>query len=120
MLRFDGEARLGVETLWRIIVDGRVARTSEDHAQQFGLPSPIDAGEELCNAIGAKPIQASSYDSVTGDLTLEFEAGVRLEIIVTSAGYENWNLIKADGTQLIAVGGGEIVSYSSGAEQPGT
>ena len=32
------DVSLAVDCLWRIKVDGRVALTSRDHGQQFGLP----------------------------------------------------------------------------------
>jgi hypothetical protein len=115
MLKFDRGARLGIETLWRIVTGDRVALTSEDHQQQFGLPAPIDAGAALRLAIRDKPIRVSSCNRVTGDLILEYDDDLRLEIIVTSAGYENWNLMRADGHQIIAIGGGAIAAYGSTA-----
>jgi hypothetical protein len=111
VFRFDGSGTLGVECLWRLVSDERIVVTSEDHQQRFGLPAPIDASARALQAIDAKPIRRARFDTTTGDLTIEFANGVRLEAIVTSGGYENWAFSKPDGTQLIALGGGRVAFF---------
>lgn len=38
-----GTGVVRVDCLWRIVIDGRLVRTSYEHDRQFGLPTPIDA-----------------------------------------------------------------------------
>jgi hypothetical protein len=53
MLQFDGGARLGVATLWRVVAD-RVVFTSEDHAPNslrlvvVGLRSSVPSATARC------------------------------------------------------------------------
>jgi len=112
---FDGGGTLAVESLWRLVSEGRIEVTSDDHQQRFGLPTLVDASAHALQTIDAKPIRGAHFDTTTGDLTIEFVNTLRLEAIVTSGGYENWAVSKPDGTQLIAVGGGRVAFFRSSA-----
>jgi hypothetical protein len=84
---FD-EASLAVDCLWRIKIDGRVALTSRDHRQQFGLPAPVDAHAEAMSRLKDRRVIETQLDQRYADVTLEFEGGLRLEILNDSSGYE--------------------------------
>jgi hypothetical protein len=61
LFSFSRGARLTVECPWRIIAEGHIAVSSEDHGQQYGLPAPIDLQRLL--ASGSRPAQLSTYES---------------------------------------------------------
>ena len=98
--------------LWRIVRDNRVILTSEDHGQQFGLPAPIDAGSKAMEEFASATVRAVVLREVMGDMLVEFENGLRLEIISTSAGYEAWEVI-GPRECVISASGGQIVTYPS-------
>ncbi|SRR6266498_4311958 len=99
-----GDASLAVDCLWRIKVDGRVALTSYDHGQQFGLPAPLDAHAEASSRLKDLRVVEVRLDEKSADLILEFNGGLRLEVLTDSSGYEPWNL-HAPGVHLVALGG---------------
>jgi hypothetical protein len=106
-----GDASLAVDCLWRIKVDGRVALTSRDHGQQFGLPAPVDAPADASSRLKGRRVLEARLDENSADLTLEFDGGQRLEVLTDSSGYEPWNL-HAPGVRLVALGGGGIANFS--------
>lgn len=83
---------LRVDCLWRIISDGQIARTSQDHGHQFGLPAPVDAFVEAQALLARNRVESVHWREGTNDLTLRFEGGVTLEVIPNSAGYEPWDI----------------------------
>ena len=117
VLRFDSGCMLNAEGTWRIICSGRIVATSKDHQQLFGLSEPVDAAEQMHQAIAASRVTTVSYDRVTGDLRIDFENGARFEVLTDSGGYESWTLSRPDGTQLIGMGGGEVIPYGPGPDQ---
>jgi hypothetical protein len=108
------DASLAVDCLWRIKVDGRIAVTSRDHGQQFGLPAPVDAHAEASARLKGRRVLGAPLDEGSADLTLEFDGGQRLEVLTDSSGYEPWNL-HAPGVHLVALGGGGISNFSAKA-----
>ena len=47
-LRFgEGGATLNLECPWKLLSEGRIAYGGDDDGQQFGLPEPIDAPDEV-------------------------------------------------------------------------
>ena len=105
---FTDRASLRVDSFWRILADGRVVAASSDHGHQFGLPAPTDqagiGGGYVCN----RTIRNTFVRENSGDLVLEFDGRVALEVLVTSTGYESWALFCPNGDQLIAIGGGKL------------
>lgn len=111
LLEFDKSAYLVIGCLWRLVEAGRIRVTSQDEGQQFGLPAPVDTAAEVNRRIAAALVEAVSLREGTLDLELRFKSGHILQIIPNSSGYEAWTLSNGSG-QLIAVGGGELVSSS--------
>jgi|SRR6266850_2330930 len=109
---FDG-ATLAVDCLWRVIADGKVALTSRDHGQQFGLPAPVDAYAEAMSLLQGRRVVEVRLDEKSADLRLEFDGGPRLEVLTDSSGYEPWNF-HAPGVHLVALGGGGVANFSRG------
>jgi hypothetical protein len=89
---FGQKVCVGVECLWRIVTQGRVALTSQDHGHQFGLPAPIDAVARYTELFSKRRVSAVELRDDTVDLLIEFTDDLRLEVMPDSAGYESWQL----------------------------
>ncbi len=107
---FEGAAQLTVECLWRLLDRGRIRITSEDDGQQFGLPAPVAAADELNRRLASALVASVSLREGTLDLELRFNGGCVLQMLPTM-GYEAWN-VSGEGRQFVAVGGGQLAIYS--------
>lgn len=107
--RLGEGVEIRAECVWRLVVDGHIALTSEDHGHQFGLPSPVDAERRCRSVILEVEIQIAEVREDTRDIVSVFSSGARLEILPVSSGYESWEITAPDGTQVIAQGGGNLV-----------
>jgi hypothetical protein len=76
---------------WRVINYGRAGTSSFDHQQQYGLPAPIDAIQELRELIQDKVVIDARLDSETGDLIFDFDGNIKLQIF-NFTGYEVWEI----------------------------
>jgi hypothetical protein len=90
-ITFESGARLYLQCLWRLLDDGELCLTGEDHCDQFGLPRPVDCVATL-RALGAHPISSVQVREGTVDLILGFGSHLVLEVLRISAGYESWHL----------------------------
>jgi hypothetical protein len=110
VLTFDGEKRLVIECMWRVLDVGRIRLTSQDDGQRFGLSSPINAANEADRLIAGASIEKVILHDGTLDLDLSFSNGRAIQVIPTSSGYEAWNA--SDGQrQFIAGGGGDLTIF---------
>jgi len=82
---------------WRLIKDGKQICSSFDHAQQYGLPAPINAKAELQNSLSGKKQQDAKLDNATGDLVFKFSNDTILQVL-NFTGYEIWEIKFPDGT----------------------
>lgn len=98
---------LTTEAPWRLIQQGCVAVSSEDHGQQFGLPAPVDAAREVLSRAGACAVEIASVASDSGDLIVQFSGQIYLQLLQLSSGYESWRL-SVDGSESICMDGGNI------------
>lgn len=105
---FAGDITVASESLWRLINDGRIVVTSEDHGQKFGLSEPVDAAATVLSSIAGRQVEATGISESSGDLTIEFSGRAELQLIQISSGYESWRL-SVQGTEILCTGGGEIV-----------
>jgi hypothetical protein len=103
-----GGGTLRVETLWRIISDGRIHVSSSDHGQKFGLPKPVDSAARAVQALSNSLVTQVSFGPDTGDVFLGFDDGSSLEILATSSGYEGWAIFFPNGDEAIGLDGGQI------------
>jgi hypothetical protein len=101
-----GDARLYVETLWRVSIDGRLEVTSVDEGQSYGRGAPVDARASAFERLGQRTITAIRADVHRGDLTIEFGPSHLLEIL-TDSHYEPWQLT-APGHDVVATAGGDV------------
>jgi hypothetical protein len=106
--RFQPGGALRADSLWRIVAVGRVMGTSEDHRQQFGLPEPMNMVLRATALLSNRVVTAASCREDTGDVVIEFDTGTRLEVFVTSGGYESWAFFYPNGEEAIGLGGGKV------------
>jgi hypothetical protein len=111
---FEAGIGIGAECPWRLLQDGRVAISSEDHLQQYGLPARLDAAEEAYQLLGARPVTSVEVREGTADLILGFGDNLRLEFLPISSGYESWVVTTPSGFQIIAQGGGQLAGWQAG------
>jgi hypothetical protein len=76
---------------WRLIESSAASYSSFDHLQKYGLPSTIDAVEELRNRLSGKTVLSALHDRETGDLIFKFSGNTKLQILNVT-GYEIWEL----------------------------
>lgn len=100
---------ISVYCTWRLIADGRIKVTSDDHNQQFGLPHPLDAREKALQIISSFEVVSAHVHTETADLTITFANAAQLQILQLSSGYEAWQVNDRAGNSTIAQGGGRLV-----------
>ena len=105
---------LQVDCHWRVVMGGRLRRTSADHGHWYGHPAPVDAAVEAQGLLLGRHVESSRWREGTSDLFVRFEGDVELEVVTNSAGYEPWNF-HAPGVFLVAIGGGGIADFSGSA-----
>jgi hypothetical protein len=102
---------ISVDCPWRLIHDGGIAVSSDDHRQQFGLPAPIDAAGRASSLLAGAVVRRVEVREGTADLFIDFDGDRRLEIIPFSSGYESWQVSTPSGKQVIAQGGGQLSAW---------
>lgn len=110
---------ISTEDCWRLVTPTGITVTSEDHGQQFGLASPIDAADVARTETNGKIVNNSELDMSTGDITLSMES-LSLTFFCMSSGYEAWHITRGD-LELVCMGGGRVVEISKdrNSEQDG-
>lgn len=115
---FLGGGALRADSLWRIVSDGRIQVTSEDHDQEFGLPKPVDAAARAASLLAKRLVSAASIREDTGDVVLEFDDHSRLEVLTTSSGCESWAIFSPNGDEAIGCGGGRVELWKRDGQSP--
>lgn len=111
MFHLAGTTYLKAMCPWRIVRNGRIAFGDEDDAQKFGFPVAVDGATKSDSLLHDKTIKKVVVREDTGDLTVEFSDQTFLETLNNSSGYEGWELQDEAGLNVVAVGGGELVSF---------
>ena len=106
--RFSDADWIRAGCLWRLLIDGAVRRTSNDHGQWFGLSAPVDLPDEVMKPIEGRAVSAIAWDDKTGDLMVTLGSDVCLQLLVDSGGYESWEM-NFDGEHYLATGGGSVI-----------
>lgn len=104
LLKFRNGDSLNIECMWRLLEEGVITSTSEDHSQFFGREKPFD-GIAALNEMGAHEIRAVKVSQSTGDINFTLGQYFILQITATSAGYESWQYIQNSGKSFVAVSG---------------
>jgi hypothetical protein len=89
-LVFVDGTRLQAE-YWRLIEDGAASFSSFDHQQIYGLPTAIDAIEELQKRLSGRVVVEARHDQETGDLVFTLTGNTKLQILNVT-GYEIWEI----------------------------
>lgn len=110
VFRFGPSASLRVAAPWRIIGKGRIELGHEDHGQQFGLPRPVDGSATAMQLLRGRPVRTFTIAATSADASIDFGDGYLLQIFNSSSGYEGWTLSEVGGRQIIAQGGGSVVT----------
>ncbi len=87
VLDFDGGGSIAVDCPWRILKNGQITVSSEDHKQQYGLPKRIDAASVANDLIGAIGITDIQVHEGTADLFISFGQDIQLQVLPFSTGY---------------------------------
>lgn len=96
---------------WRLIAANRIATTSEDDGQMFGLPAPVSAAARVNDAIGQNQIVWFELKNNTGDLIIHFSNNTSLEFLNLSSGHEAWCTCHGE-QKIFCLGGGELSIFS--------
>lgn len=102
---FENGGYIQATTFWRLLAEGRIFVTSEDHGHIFGLPKPVNAAERVIKIVQGQTISKFLVAEITSDLLLHFSNGVQIHILNTSGGYESWEIC-FNAQQVICMGGG--------------
>jgi hypothetical protein len=109
--QFQGGGSISAECPWRILKDGHIVVSNEDHGQQYGLTEPIDAGHSATEMLVSNRISEVKVHAGTADLIVSFDQSKQLQILPISSGYESWQVNDLNGNSIIAQGGGNIVTW---------
>ncbi|TCZ67737.1 hypothetical protein [Flaviaesturariibacter aridisoli] len=105
LLTCTGSIAITVYSVWRLLKAQKVIAVSPDHGQWFGLSSPLNLAQEVFGRLQAQRLLSIAIQKDTGDLHLHFDNDYLLEVLITSANYECYDLaIGAE--RYIATGGG--------------
>ena len=104
---FAGGVSVVAESRWRLVDGDRVILTDQDHGQMFGLKEPVDAAAVVQTELSDTEVSRAEFSPVS-DLLLWFANGRSLQVLVGSAGYENWHVYGPDNSHTFAIGGGEL------------
>ena len=107
--RFSDAESLRAGCLWRLMRNGRLSLTSNDHGQKFGLTQPVDAVLLAAASLTGKEVVSIAWSDETGDLGIILGDDLVLQVLVDSSGYETWEL-SLEGKRYIAQGGSVFVT----------
>lgn len=102
---------ISVECPWRLLLNEKIDVSSEDHNQKYGLLAPIDAAAKANKLLSGLSVVGAEIRHGTGDLLVNFEGDIRLEVIPFFRGYEAWQLTTPQGRVLLAGCGGELFAW---------
>jgi hypothetical protein len=92
---------------WRILIKNKIKYVSTDNGQKFGLPRPIDLVQEINQELKGKRLIKIELIKDTFDLTLTLTDNLKIEIFISSSGYESYDFSIND-KRYIGLGSGDI------------
>ncbi len=81
-----------ISGFWRLLVSNKVKFVSTDNGHYFGKENPLDLTYELPKLLKNKKLIEIQIDKDTSDLILNFSENVAVQILISSIGYETFNL----------------------------
>lgn len=103
-IAFTNGDQLEIKCLWRLLEEGFITATSDDHGKDFGWKQIFD-GVDALSALAKHQIMNVSMLPETGDIGIKFDNGTILQIIPVSAAAESWRFTQEDGVINIAKSG---------------
>lgn len=108
---FSDNVTVQAETFWRVIDGNKIIYTSEDHHQKSGLSQPIDLTKAVLEIFKNIHLKRIEVQDGTGDLILNFSDQLKIEIYITSSGYESYSFWIED-KRYIGLGGGKTAIFN--------
>lgn len=102
---------ISVECPWRLLENGIIDVSSDDHDQRFDLPAPVDAAESATSFLKGVPIHKIEVRQGTADIFIDFADRKRLEIVTFSSGYESWEIKDPFGNNIVAQANGQLSAW---------
>ena len=109
LIHFANGDSLNIECMWRLIEDGYICSTSEDHNQMFGGDKAFN-GEAALNEMTEHEILSAQCNDLAGDISIKLGKYFVLEVVAISAVHESWQYKQKGGNSFIAVSG-QVHSY---------
>ncbi len=111
LFTFSSGGIIAAHCPWRLLHEGMIAVSSDDHGQRFGLPATIDAAAAIFEMVTSRAITAVRIANGTADLALDFGSAHELQIIPISSGFEAWETVSPSGFLLIAQSQGQLSGF---------
>ena len=107
---FSDNIYVSIYGFWRLLKNNKITWVSFDHEQQFGLPEPIDLVEKLRQELADVRLTKIEVIKDTYDLTLILTNGFKIDIYISSSGYESYDFSIND-KRYIGLGSGNIAIF---------
>lgn len=104
---FTDGISLRVGSPWRASSNEGIEVGSNDLLQTFGLSTPLDIPMNMLDMVGGKAISSAATNQL-GDLKIEFDGALVIEVFNGSSGYEGWQLAIPGQQTIVGMGGGGI------------
>jgi hypothetical protein len=108
--RFDAGTQICPGCPWRLVRSGAIVLSSEDHGHPYGHGVPVDAAARCRPLLIQHTVVQAEVRNDTRDILLYFDNDPRQEIVPLSSGYESWEIVDPSGRQIVAQGGGNVVT----------
>ncbi len=92
---------------WRIFHKNKIIFVSLDNGTNFGRLEKYDLKDEIEKLLKEKKLLEIRVDKNTADLVLSLSEDIKVEILISSCGYETYNFNFAN-NRYIGLGSGEI------------
>ena len=104
---FEDKIYASSSGFWRLLEANRIVFVSLDNRQQFGLHETLVRVENVTKLLTGKKLTELKVDKDTADLTLTISDDIKIQIFITSSGYETYDF-SIEGKRYIGLGSGEI------------
>jgi hypothetical protein len=95
--------KISFSGIWRLFEEGDLCATSFDHGKYFGERKAFDGVKAISEMVGVR-INKCRIEEKASDIYIEFENKFAIEFLMTSAGYEGWEITFENGKYFIGRG----------------
>ncbi len=89
---FEDGIAITLTTFWRVLQNNKILRVSEDEGQLFGLEKPINLIEFLSQKLSGLVLTEIIIRKNTADIVLLITEEIKIEVFISSSGYESYEL----------------------------